>query len=760
MPISKPINLKEIRKTINISSSKNNNFLIFFTIFILYILISVLGTSDLMLLLPEHMFKMPLINFDLDLISFYILAPIMLFLLHFNILFNYNMYLKKVDIHNNKFDMETIDPSVYGYAYTLANSGIGGFLINLFLWIWIYIIPLIVLIFIYLRFADYHDHWITLFHLLIVFGDIIIIFLSFYYNNIHLKHQQTSIRFLSYIFRILLFLVFILGELHYSFIFAPVIKKMDPRIKLVLDKKNCDTNISQMYNFIFTKDKNITMPANCFPRLVVNETEMAKISHSALYLPRSLVENDNKNRKQSNIEKEKQLILEYGTRSNLAHRNLRYANLYGSILTRADLSHSDLRASDLRKSHLQATKLIDAKLQHAQLIGAKLNKADLEDANLTNANLTGAVIKNAQLSKSTLNNATMNGAKLEKSDFLKANLTSANFINANLPYSIFSEANLTSAIFIKANLTSANFIKATLSNSSFYEADLTSAKFKEANLSHSMFFKANLTSAKFKDANLSHSDFSKANLASAKFKDANLSHSIFYEANLTSATFDNCNLKQSDLSKTILISSSLRKSDLIGTTFYGAQLNNSSLREANLTATSLRNSNLNNTDFTDATLISVDFSGTYTDSKEINISLKTVLKSAKEVGGIIIQDIKSIKSKKPDRTYFTDNNLTICEKYLTIKLENSDINLPVTKRKIKYLIKGIEKYNNHEGEPTTKCLGVNSTKLSQTLQNALNTECSFLEDFLKINPAYKKTYAQTINDCRKDYTKKETKDLK
>ena len=84
MPLNKPIDLKEIRKTINVSSSKNNNLLIFFTIFMLYILISVLGTSDLMLLLPENTFKMPMINFELNLIAFYILAPIMLLLLHFN----------------------------------------------------------------------------------------------------------------------------------------------------------------------------------------------------------------------------------------------------------------------------------------------------------------------------------------------------------------------------------------------------------------------------------------------------------------------------------------------------------------------------------------------------------------------------------------------------------------------------------------------------------------------------------------------------
>ena len=659
------INLKEIRKTINISSSKNNNFLIFFTIFILYILISVLGTSDLMLLLPEHTFKMPLINFDLNLISFYILAPIMLFLLHFNILFNYNMYLKKIDVHYNQIDMETIDPSVYGYAYTLANRGLGGFLINLFLWIWIYLIPLIVLIFIYLRFADYHHQGITVFHLVMVLGDIILIFLSFYYNNIHLKHAQMSIRILSGIFRFLLLLVFILGGLHYLFIFTPVIQEIpDPRIKLVLDKENCDTNISQMYKFFVVKNKDITMPANCFPRLVVNEAEMAKISPSALYLPRFLVEDNDKIGGLSDEEKEKQLILEYGARSNLIHRNLRYAKLYGCILTRADLSYSDLQGSDLRKSHLQAAKLIGAKLQNANLIGAKLDKTELEDANLTRANLTAIVSKGGQFYLSTLIHSTMVAMNLEKADFLEANLTGADLQNSRLTYSNFHKA-----------------------------------------------------------------DFTKANLRGNALTRSNFSGSNFSESNLTEVSF------------------------------YEAELNDSNFSKAILTAASLRGSNLSSTDFTDTILISVDFSETYTDNEDSNVSLKTILKSAKEVGGIIIQDIKSIKDKKPDRRYYTDKNLTGCEKYLTIKLENSDVDLKVTKRRIKYLIKGVKKYTNHIGKPIDEeCTDINSTKLSQTLQFILNTECSFLETFLDLNPRFNKIYAQTIIDCKKDYTKKETKD--
>ena len=74
---------EQIRKILNVSANKNNNLLIFFLTFALYILISTLGTTDLTLLLPKHGFKMPLIDFELNLLNFFILGPLLLLLLQY-----------------------------------------------------------------------------------------------------------------------------------------------------------------------------------------------------------------------------------------------------------------------------------------------------------------------------------------------------------------------------------------------------------------------------------------------------------------------------------------------------------------------------------------------------------------------------------------------------------------------------------------------------------------------------------------------------
>ncbi len=469
MPINKPINLEEIRKTINVSSSKNNNLLIFFTIFMLYILISVLGTSDLMLLLPEKTFKMPIINFELNLIAFYILAPVMLLLLHFNNLFNYNMYLKKIDKHSKQINMETLNPSIYGYAYSLANHGSGGFLINFFLWIWTYLIPLFILIFIFTRFADYHVLWISSMHIIIVLVDVALIFLSFHYNKIHVKNVQTSIFLLSVLFRFFIFCVGIAGLLYYFIFFRPVIDKpLDTRIKIEADNHNC---MGWVYN-ILTEGEDNNISTECFPRLVVNEAEMAKISKSALYLPRFLATEENeKDKNMTDEDKERKLILNYGTRIDLTNRNLRYANLEKCILTRANMQESQLQGANLTETHLQAVDLSDAELQDAnlreaklqsttfictKLQGAKLTSANMNNSTFEECNLTGASLQKAQLVEAKFTNFKGGYSSLRNADLRNANLTYADLNNIDLAGASLSNANITGTIFDNTDLTAAD----------------------------------------------------------------------------------------------------------------------------------------------------------------------------------------------------------------------------------------------------------------------------------------------------------------
>ena len=151
--------------------------------------ISVINTSDIALLLPRHSFKMPFIDFELGLLHFYVLAPLLLLLLHFNLLFNHYKNLESLDKYKNKINLTTINPSLYGFAFVKGGK-IEGFFINLVLYLVLYILPLIVFITMYIRFADYHHSVITPMHLIIIMLDLLFIALSIFYCS---KHSFTSI---------------------------------------------------------------------------------------------------------------------------------------------------------------------------------------------------------------------------------------------------------------------------------------------------------------------------------------------------------------------------------------------------------------------------------------------------------------------------------------------------------------------------------------------------------------------------------------
>jgi len=457
--------LGEIREILDASAKKNNNLLIFFLTFGLYILISTLGTTDAALLLPKQGFKMPLIDFELDLLNFFRLAPSLLLLLHFNLLFSHHKHLEKLHTYKNKIDINSIDPSFYSFAFIMGNHGFSGRMINFILWILLYILPLLVFLLIYIRFADYHHRAITLLHLGIIILDLIFIISSIIYNDIFYKssYADRSSNIINTISKIIIYpfiiSIGVLTVLYYVVFFSPIVQDdYDPSYLQKIKNDCLPKSICSSINLIYEHKK------YCYPRLIVTEEEMAKISKSALYIPRVLGMDG------IVAEKEKKLILKYGTRIDLTNRNLRYAVLKSSILTRADMEKSWLDAADLRKSHMQATDLTDASFIDAQLTEAKLQSADFIRTNLHNANLV-----RANMNQATFDACNLTGAFLQKAQLKGSKLVSF-FENTN-------------------NLTNTNLKGANLMNADLQGSDLTGASLHNANISGTIFDKADLTAA-------------------------------------------------------------------------------------------------------------------------------------------------------------------------------------------------------------------------------------------------------------------------
>lgn len=90
----KPIVLE--KSSVDESSQHNRNLQVFFLLFQVYILVTVGATTDRQLLMPDAVINMPLLNIELKFMGFYILAPLLLLIFHFDILYNLYQHREKL----------------------------------------------------------------------------------------------------------------------------------------------------------------------------------------------------------------------------------------------------------------------------------------------------------------------------------------------------------------------------------------------------------------------------------------------------------------------------------------------------------------------------------------------------------------------------------------------------------------------------------------------------------------------------------------
>lgn len=88
------------------------------------------------------------------------------------------------------------------------------------------------------------------------------------------------------------------------------------------------------------------------------------------------------------------------TAANLKYRNLRFASADNVFLEESNLDRTDWSYAHLRKAELSHSSMIDSDLVQTDLSGAILKKTDLRGADLTNAILTGADITGAHFEDS------------------------------------------------------------------------------------------------------------------------------------------------------------------------------------------------------------------------------------------------------------------------------------------------------------------------------------------------------------------------
>ncbi len=79
--------MEQLKSDLERSSINNRHLLIFYLLALTYFLIIVASTTDMLLLLPESRLVLPILNVELDLLKFYIVAPFIVVMIHFHLLF-------------------------------------------------------------------------------------------------------------------------------------------------------------------------------------------------------------------------------------------------------------------------------------------------------------------------------------------------------------------------------------------------------------------------------------------------------------------------------------------------------------------------------------------------------------------------------------------------------------------------------------------------------------------------------------------------
>ena len=423
------------------SIKQNRNRVLFFLAFVLYVLLTVLGTIDRDFFF-ESGISFPLLNIKLPLIAFYVVVPIIIILIHFNVLYLYQEHQKLLQKHSKIKKFYSSMPLGI-FDMPIITKGTIHTLIKIFTYLVIYIMPLLTLYILWWHFNKYQSSFYSNLHLLYIAIDTLM--LSYFLFSTKLGKILSALLWVSFILATLLQMAINNEERAQSIIYSNF-----PNLKKDTVKK-------------FTK--------NYYPHLELSGEHLVSFNYNQLKTLQSL-------------EKSKPLALLQAP-LNLENRSFKYANFNHALLIGANLNGCNLQGASFLSANLQGATMNKTNLQRSFLWGANFQETSIMQTNFQGANLTHINFKGLNVAWTNLPGV----------DLTFANLQGANFDSVNLQGSILEYANLQGA-----NLKNTNLIGADLSNAYLQGANLTNANLQGAFLADVNFQGADLSQTKLQGA--------------------------------------------------------------------------------------------------------------------------------------------------------------------------------------------------------------------------------------------------------------------
>jgi len=607
------LSLEKLKEALDKSSSINRALGLSFGIFIFVIAIMVASTTDLQLFIPDSTFNFPFINLPLSIVNFFLAAPFVVLIMHYNLLYNLMQHSKKLlNWHNTKIRFnehesngdtkseEDLDmyPFLFNFALNVKNP-IHNRTLNIVNRITIFVLPLALLCFILFRFADFQSIPITFWHFAAVLLDAALIATHSFSilkiiktNSEPIKEEYRFMDFFNFSKQGHGFkkqwknagtFIFTAFPAFFASLFSLVVTLIAGIWNLITKLKFWKTGVFKsaissqvlLYKYLRMETFMVHLAALFiifFCYIMLNESDLGnsiRLNLHELVLVKSQPEQEmlqmhlNKDFTKEERDSVKQEIIEEYTKGySLKGRSFRYADF-----TRTTLIKTDLRGVDITSAHLKHTKLQKADLKDANLSSADLSFASLQEANLD--------FSNSDLHGINLLGADLNGANL--GDFSNANLQGANLglLNANLQRVSFSNAYLKGVSLRYANLSRQNLFGLNLQGSDLSETSLQGA---------------DLSRAELQGADLSGAELQGADLIDASLNGANLSGANLTGAWLWWTGLQGANLSYALLDWSFISGANLQGADLSGASLQGADLSNAKLNGAIVNRTNLRGS--------------------------------------------------------------------------------------------------------------------------------------------------------------------------
>lgn len=540
---------------VNQASEKVARLHIAFLALCTYILVTVFSTSDLNLLIGK-VIRLPVVEVDVPIIGFYLVAPFLVLLGHFNLLLQLQLLSQKLfAFHEAACKLpEEINKILYDqlhtFPYTYYLIGRTAPLVRSFIAVLVtttvLLLPLLTMLMLHARFLAYQSDFITAAQWVAILMEVAGI--AMLWPMIMDKHGSW-ISYMSGIWPFLksqwircLWVLCGLGILSWMFFGeqAPVVA--DDRI--VFNGVRLSGNASLIWLALttiallishgrlwFTSKQDVAFCPSIhrshlgfpgflttvligmvFPLLLIVGEEPA--GNAVLF--GGEVQNDHP--------------VSYATiwLGRLHYLDLSEQNFYDKLATpeiTVALYSADRSKAAAAETALRGIDLHGRNLRYANLRSANLFKADLRRAQLQGALLDGAVLQRANLSYANLQNARLRGASLSWTTLWRAQLQGADLSSAGL-----QEASLGSAELQGAILTGADLRMADLSFAHLQGADLSNAQLPWASLAQANLQGAHLDYAGLQLANLTYARLQGVTLTGASLAGAMLGGASLYSS--------------------------------------------------------------------------------------------------------------------------------------------------------------------------------------------------------------------------------------